>query len=122
MSEEAQEVDMSKPHSKKRRKKEIVSNKWTQSMTFVKDLYKCNILGCTATPKGPKVKTPITTVFGTPSSTVPIQSGVEAGIIHDPASIKISHFSPRSENNNDAGWDEIEVLDSSEACQTKKEE
>ena len=67
-------------------------------MTFLKDLYGCNILGCTATPKGPKIKTPITTVFGTPSSIVPIQNGVDAGIIHDPTSIKILQFYRESES------------------------
>ena len=89
-------------------------------MTFLRELYKCNILGCTATPKGPTIKTSITTVFGEPSYIVPIQNGVDAGIIHDPASIKISHFSPRSENNSDTGWEEMEVLDSSDSFQTKK--
>ena len=80
----AQEVDM------KKKKKE--SNKWTQSMTFLRNLYKCNILGCTATLKGQRSKLNYNCIWN-PSYIVPIQNGVDAGIIHDPASIKISHFS-----------------------------
>ena len=73
-SVEAQEVDKIPKSIKKEQK----SNEWTKAMTFLKQEYQCNILGCTATPKGPKMGTPITTVFGDPSFIVPIQNGVDS--------------------------------------------
>jgi len=57
-------------------------NKRTEALLNLQKLFKANLLGCTATPKGPKNDQPLTNVFGDPTVIIPLMEGMVAGLIH----------------------------------------